>query len=87
MKTAEYSAIKQQREINELNATIEVVNYGVDFWADVYRWGEKEKIWNIQDKRFLDIALGIKNGKIPTDKQSIKILKVLEKAREESFPR
>ena len=54
---------------------------------DVYRWGEQEKIWNVQDKQFLELAIGIKKGKIPTDKQSIKILKVLEKAREESFPR
>lgn len=87
VKTAEYSAIKQQKEFNELNATVEVVNYGIQFWKELLKWGDQEKIWNVQDRKFLELAIGIKNGKIPTDKQSIKILKVLEKAREESFPR
>lgn len=81
----EYSAIKEQKRENELNALLEVYNYNVDFWKEVYTWGVQENVWNVQDISFLKLAMRMDKGKIPTDKQAIKILKVLEKARENSF--
>lgn len=88
IESEESTAIKNQKEINEMNALMTFFDYGEAFWHEVYVFGEKEKIWNIQDKDFLKLAREAFEGKkYPSDKQALKILKVLEKAREESFPK
>lgn len=87
VKTQEDSAVKEQKQISEMNALLQVFEYGVDFWKEVFTWGSKEGIWNVQDKSFLKIATGIETGQIPSDKQAVKILQILEKARIESFPK
>lgn len=86
LKNQEISAIKEQKAISEMDALMTVFNYGVDFWKELFSWGEKESIWNVQDKSFLKLAISIEK-KVPSDKQAIKILQVLDKARFESFPK
>ncbi|PET65072.1 hypothetical protein CN514_12455 [Bacillus sp. AFS001701] len=85
--TQEYSAIKEQKKANEMNALLQVYEYGSSFWKEVYNWGVQEKIWNVQDVSFLNLAMGIDEGKVPSDKQAAKILQLLEKARVECFPK
>lgn len=88
VETQKASAIKEEQSNKELDALMTVFNYGENFWKEVEQWGEMEKIWNIQDKSFLKLATRIESGgKIPTDKQAMRILQVLEKARLESFPK
>lgn len=87
VSTIEHSAIKEQKQENELNALLQVFEFGSSFWKEVYEWGIKENIWNLQDLDFLNLAMAIDKGKIPSDKQAIKILQVLEKARMECFPK
>ncbi|MBF0841007.1 AIPR family protein [Staphylococcus lentus] len=79
-------AKKNEKLNSEMNALVEVFEYGSEFWKEVYKWGELENIWNIQDKDFLNLAVNI-DKKVPSDRQAIKILQVLEKARVESFPK
>jgi len=81
----EYSAIKEQKQAVEMNALLQVYENGSVFWKEVYNWGVQEKIWNIQDVSFLKLAMGIDEGKVPSDKQAIKIMQLLEKARMNSF--
>lgn len=65
-----------------------VFNYGECFGKKLNSGEKWRKIWNIQDKSFLKLATRIESGgKIPTDKQAMRILQVLEKARLESFPK
>ncbi|EJQ59042.1 AIPR family protein [Bacillus mycoides] len=85
--TQEDSAVKEQKKANEMNALLQVYEYGSAFWKEVYNWGVREKIWNTQDVSFLKLAMGIDEGKVPSDKQAAKILQLLEKARIESFPK
>lgn len=81
------AAVREQKEVNELTALVDVYNYGESFWKEVEDWGDREKIWNTQDRSFLKIATNIESGgKQPTDKQAVKILQVLAKARLESYP-
>lgn len=87
VSTQEYSAIKEQKKENELNALLQVYEYGSDFWTGVYDWGIQENIWNVQDVNFLKLAMAIDQGKVLSDKQAAKILQLLEKARVESFPK
>lgn len=83
----ESEAIKDQKELNELNSMIKVYEYGADFWREVYKWGTEENILTSQDIKLLNVAISIESGKIPNDKQSLKILKILDKVRENSFPK
>lgn len=86
LKTQELSAIKEQKANEEMDALMTVFNYGIEFWKELLSWGEKERIWNVQDRNFLELAVSIEK-KVPSDKQAIKILQVLDKARYESFPK
>lgn len=87
VSTQEYSAIKEQKRENEINALLQVYEYGAAFWKEVYNWGVQENIWNVQDVSFLKLAMAIDQGKVPSDKQAAKILQLLEKARVECFPK
>ncbi|TCI53775.1 hypothetical protein EVJ24_08790 [Exiguobacterium sp. SH1S21] len=87
VKTQEFSAIKEHKKNNEINDLLKVYEYGAIYWKEVYDWGEQQNIWNSRDISFLKLAIAIDEGKVLTDKQSTKILQVLEKARTESFPK
>lgn len=76
----------EQKEINKANAMIEVANYGVKKWKNLKQWGIQNHIFNSSDISFLNTAIGMERGNFPSDRQCVKILKVLEKAREESYP-
>jgi len=78
-------ARKEQRLQNQAEYTIQVVNYGVSKWKAVKDWGVATHIFNPVDISFLNIAIAIERGRIPTDKQSCRIMQVLEKAHKEGF--
>lgn len=85
-KTLEESSKRIEKENSEMDALMKVFKYGPTFWEDLYNWGINEKIWNKIDIDFLKIGMKI-NESVPTDKQAIKILETLEKARKESYPK
>ncbi len=85
-KTIEQSSTKNDKQNNEIDALMKVFEYGSEFWTELYNWGNVEKIWNKVDIDFLNLGMNI-DKKVPTDKQAIKILDTLEKARTESFPK
>lgn len=69
-----------------INAMVEVANYGVDGWKDLARWGLERKYFTPTDMDFISVAIAMEKGKMPTDKQCQKIMQILNKAREDSFP-
>lgn len=77
---------KKQKMTNEINCQIQVLNYGVEKWKKLLTWGKEQGIFSYQDVSFIQTAIDIERGKIPSEKQSIKILQILEKARLESYP-
>lgn len=88
-KNEEMSAIREAKVIDEMTALITVYQYEQEnpgFWNEVYEWGAIEKIWNIQDQSFLTLARN-QGTKSISDKQAVRILQVLEKARGEAFPK
>jgi hypothetical protein len=86
VETQEQSAVKEQKQINEMHALLTINNYTSDFWQEVYDWGQEENIWNVKDVSFLKLAINMdRGGRIPSDRQAVQILKVLEKARDEGF--
>lgn len=79
-------AKKEQRQVNSASAMIQVAEYGVENWKAVLSWGITNRIFTPQDISFLKAAIAMESGKFPSEKQCARILQVLEKAREESYP-
>lgn len=79
-------AKKEQRQENKASAMIQVAEYGVENWKKVLDWGVSNRIFTPQEISFLKSAIAMESGKFPSEKQCGRILQILEKAREESFP-
>lgn len=76
---------KQQRMQSEIEQTIEVVNKGANFWKEVSIFMLERKLLNPKDMSILSVAVQMDSGKLPSDKQSAVIMRILDKARDEGF--
>lgn len=85
-KEAERDAKSIQRQDNKVSVMVAVAEYGVDKWKDLLQWGIANRVLSSVDISFLKTALAMEHGKFPSEKQCVKILQVLEKARTESYP-
>ena len=85
-KEEKKQAKKEQQQENKASAMIQVAEYGVEKWKRVLEWGVANRIFTPQDISFLKAAIAMETGKFPSEKQCSRILQILEKAREESFP-
>ena len=85
-KEAERAAKSTQRQDNKVSAMVAVAEYGVDGWRRLLQWGIDNRVLSSVDISFLKTALTMEQGKFPSEKQCARILQVLEKAREESYP-
>lgn len=77
---------KEQKMINDINKTVEVYNFGTDNWKKLLIWNNTHPVLNVQEIEFVKLAIAMEKGKVPSDKQSSRILQVLNHAREEGFP-
>lgn len=79
-------ARKEQQQENLASAMIEVAQYGTEKWKELLNWGLSNRIFTPQDISFIRAAIAMETGKFPSEKQCSRILQVLRKAREESYP-
>lgn len=79
-------AKKEQRQVNSASAMIQVAEYGVENWKEVLSWGISNRVLTPQEISFLKVAIAMESGRFPSEKQCARILQILEKVREESFP-
>lgn len=80
------NARKEQKQENDASAMIRVAEYGADNWKTLLTWGIQNRIFAPQDISFLKAAIAMEEGKFPSEKQCARIIQVLAKAREESYP-
>ena len=83
---AKKSARKEQKQENSASAMIQVAEFGIDNWKALLTWGIQNRVFTPQDILFLKAAIAMETGKFPSEKQCARILQVLAKAREESYP-
>lgn len=83
---AKKSACKEQKQENNASAMIQVAEFGIDNWRVLLSWGIQNRVFTPQDISFLKAAIAMETGKFPSEKQCTRILQVLAKAREESYP-
>ena len=84
--TAKKNARQEQKQENSASAMIQVAEYGVENWKALLSWGIQNRIFTPQEISFLKAAIAMESGKFPSEKQCGRILQVLAKAREESWP-
>ena len=83
---AKKNARHEQKQENSASAMIQVAEYGIENWKALLTWGIQNRIFNPQEISFLKAAIAMETGKFPSEKQCGRILQVLAKAREESWP-
>ena len=84
-KDANDQARRGQKEQDNASAMIRVHDYGAENWKKVLDWGKANRIYTAKEISLLNAAVSM-NSKFPSEKQCVQILKILEKAREESYP-
>lgn len=84
-KEASNQARKEQKEQDSASAMIRVAEYGAENWKKVLDWGVANRIYSAKEISLLKTATSM-NSKFPSEKQCVQILKILDKAREESYP-
>ena len=84
-KEAKSEGEKEQKEANYIDAQITVVDAGGDFWTNVLDWCIKENEASEKELGILRRASMIPK-KIPTDKQSMVLVKMMRRLRKSGCP-
>lgn len=85
-KEEKKDAKKVQKQDNQISLMIQVSQFGVEKWKDLLNWGIANHVFTSQDISFIKAAIAMERGKFPSEKQCVRIMQVLQKAREESYP-
>lgn len=82
---AKRAAVKDQRMLNGIEAQMAVVQAGSALWSDVKVWGVSKGLLSATEQGILDVAMSIPS-KVPSEKQSVRTIKILQRLREEGCP-
>lgn len=81
-KGAAKSAIKEQQVLNGIEAQTAVVTAGATFWRQVKNWAIENGVLTAKELEIIEIAASMPRV-LPTEKQSIVVIKALNKLRAE----
>lgn len=88
LKQDEQDSKKDRKLENQLNADIEVIQLGQDYWKKVYNWGVEQKALSQFEIDLLKIASSFGDtGKIPSSKQCASILGIRNKLIADGMPK
>lgn len=66
---------------------IAVVQYGIQKWEKVLEWTRGNPVLTPKETSILmNCVKALKKGKTPSDRQSVCLREILDKARNESYP-
>lgn len=77
--------VRDQKELNGIEAQTIVVEAGAEFWQDVLRWCRKEGEATDKELGILEYAAAIPK-KIPSDKQSYLLVELMKRLRKAGCP-
>jgi len=86
VKDDEKYAKKEQNIHNRIQAMVDVVKFGSSNWKALLEWDKTHNVLSPIDIEFINLAVSIDQGRTPSEKQAVRIIEILEKARIESFP-
>ena len=82
LKEQQKAGIKDQKELNGIEAQTTVVTAGGGFWRELKQWGEKENLLTYKEANILDLATAVPH-RIPTEKQSLVAVATLHRLQSE----
>jgi len=82
-KDEEKQAKKERKFNNEIDASVEIFKLGKEYWMNVYRKVENEKVINFADKMFIKSTADMisRNG-LPSSAQAKKLIKIFDSAED-----
>lgn len=81
----ERASRKDRKMQNGIENQLEVVQKGAAFWKNVALFAIQKRILTEKEMGILQSAVAMESGRPPSDKQSVIILQILEKVRDEGF--
>ena len=76
------TAVRDQKMLNGIEAQTAVVQAGSALWSDVRDWGMSKGLLSPDDRGILDVAISMP-AKVPSEKQSVRTIEILQRLREE----
>jgi len=83
-RDAARSARREQRQLNDVEAQIAVVNAGPAFWADALAWGRERKLLTPTEVGVLGVAAD-SAGRPPTERQAARVVEALGRLQAEGY--
>lgn len=80
-------ARRKQKAYDTLKPTIEVVNFGQDGWNELLSWNAVHNVLLPSELNLIKKAAIFDGGLITSDRNCQRVIKLLEKCREEGFPK
>ncbi|MDP4120824.1 MAG: AIPR family protein, partial [Bacillota bacterium] len=79
------SSKKDRKLVNGIEVQAEVINKGSAFWKEVGGFMLSHKLLNPKEMGIMQCAVGMDSGKIPSEKQAVVLMEILERAKDEGF--
>lgn len=83
LKGAKRSAVKEQRVLNGIEAQTAVIKAGAEFWKTAKAWGDANHVLSATESSIFAVATV--PGRLPSEKQSIRMIEALRKLHLEGF--
>lgn len=80
-------ARSDQKLANQLNALVEVVEYGTEGWTRLLNWLQTHPVVSPSEKNMIKLAQRMDGGLVTSERQCAKLLKILGKCETEGYSR
>jgi hypothetical protein len=81
-------AQKEQKVSNQINAEIELINLGADYWKMVLEFGRHDRLLSEMEDGLLSVAANFDTtGRVPSDKQAKLIMQIRNRLFDEGLSR
>ena len=81
-------AQKEQKVSNQINAEIELINLGADYWKKVLEFGRNDRLLSEMEDGLLSVAANFETtGRIPSDKQAKLVMQIRNRMFDEGLSR
>ncbi len=87
-QTEKEIAQKEQKVSNQINAEIELINLGADYWKKVLDFGRNDRLLSEMEDGLLSVAANFDTtGRVPSDKQAKLIMQIRSRLFDEGLSR
>ncbi|MEG2013056.1 MAG: AIPR family protein [Anaerovoracaceae bacterium] len=76
---------KDRKMVNGIELQAEVIKKGASFWKTVAGFMLEKKLLSSKDMGILQTAVAMDSGKIPSEKQAVVLIDILNRAKDEGF--